>query len=182
MYDLNVEFQRILNEINNVNFEFNNYQNFMKALHQSNKIFTTGKGRSGLVVQMFSNRLVQLGKQVHVVGEVTCPAVTRDDLYLIVTGSGSDVGVLENVKVVKKIGGKVAIITTNTQSPITQISDYSIIINTDTKYSEEKLSKQPMGALFEQTALLILESLVMEIKSDLCLSEKDMELRHANIE
>ncbi len=46
----------------------------------SKKIFIYGVGRSGLVGKSFAVRLVQLGMDVHFVGDMTTPIVETGDL------------------------------------------------------------------------------------------------------
>lgn len=182
MNNIDNEFKIVRNEIENIKYNVTNSKSFLQCLQDATRIFVDGKGRSGLVVQMFSNRLVQLGKNTHVIGEVTCPAVKKDDLYLIVSGSGTDNGNLSVIKYIKQIGAKVAFITANKQSPIISLSDFYILISTDTKFTENKQSVQPMGALFEQASLLILESVVLRLQISMHLTESDMEKKHANVE
>lgn len=40
---------------------------------QSQSVFCTGAGRSGLIAQALANRLLHLGKPVSVIGEITAP-------------------------------------------------------------------------------------------------------------
>ena len=51
----------------------------LDGIHDARRVFVTGAGRSGLVARAFANRLMHLGMSVHVVGEVTTPAIERGD-------------------------------------------------------------------------------------------------------
>ena len=61
---------------------------FRQAIHHSKRVFVAGKGRSGLFVRAFALRLMQMGLPVHVVDEVTTPAIMVGDLLIIASGSG----------------------------------------------------------------------------------------------
>ena len=55
------------------------------------RVFVLGAGRSGLALRMTAMRLMHLGLDVHVVGEVTTPAIERGDLLVTASGSGTTV-------------------------------------------------------------------------------------------
>jgi 6-phospho-3-hexuloisomerase len=53
------------------------------------KIFIYGSGRSGLVGQYFSVRLVQLGRDdVHFVGDMTTPIIGKGDVVILISNTG----------------------------------------------------------------------------------------------
>ena len=52
------------------------------------KVFIYGSGRSGLAGQLFAVRLVQLGLDVHFVGEMTTPIIGPDDLCILISNTG----------------------------------------------------------------------------------------------
>ena len=54
----------------------------------SKRIFITGKGRTGFIMKLFAVRLMQMGFNVHVLGEPTAPSIEANDLLLIGSGSG----------------------------------------------------------------------------------------------
>ncbi len=57
----------------------------------ANHIFVYGAGRSGLVAKAFAIRLIHLGFQVFVIGETITKPVQKDDLVVIVSGSGETI-------------------------------------------------------------------------------------------
>ena len=58
-------------------------------LQNARRIFVVGAGRSGLALRMSAMRLMHLGFDVHVVGEVTAPAISKGDVLLAASGSGT---------------------------------------------------------------------------------------------
>ena len=65
-----------------------NCDHLIEMILQAKRIFLAGKGRSGLVMQMFAMRLMQMGFTVHVVGETTTPAIENGDILVVGSGSG----------------------------------------------------------------------------------------------
>ena len=63
-----------------------------KSLLDCHRVFVVGEGRSGLAIQMAAMRLMHLGLEVHVVGEVTAPSIETGDLLIACSGSGNTHG------------------------------------------------------------------------------------------
>ena len=53
------------------------------------KIFVAGAGRSGMAARAFAMRLMHMGFESYVGGETITPNLEVDDLFLVVSGSGS---------------------------------------------------------------------------------------------
>ena len=68
------------------------------------KVFIYGSGRSGLVGQLFAVRLVQLGLDVHFVGEMTTPIIGKEDLTLLISYTGKTSSVVQTARIAKRIG------------------------------------------------------------------------------
>lgn len=60
----------------------------IEEIRNSDRIFVVGTGRSELVGKAFAMRLMHLGFNVHVVGEVTTPAIRDKDCLIAISGSG----------------------------------------------------------------------------------------------
>ena len=76
------------------------------------RVFVLGAGRSGLALRMTAMRLMHLGLEVHVVGEVTTPAIVEHDLLITASGSGTTAGILRAAHTAIERGAQVAAITT----------------------------------------------------------------------
>lgn len=59
------------------------FQNFIKEIVKAHHIYLLGKGRSGLIISAFANRLMHLGFSVSLVGEITSPHSKSGDLLII---------------------------------------------------------------------------------------------------
>ena len=81
--------EHILKELQDATFKIEEEQieNVLKLIAPDKKIFLTGKGRSGLAAKGFANRLMHLGFQAYVIGEISTPHTKAGDLLIITSGS-----------------------------------------------------------------------------------------------
>ena len=89
----------------------------IEAVEEAKRIYVTGMGRSGLVAGSFAMRLVHLGFQAHVVGEMTAPAVKENDILIAISGSGKTRTVLAQVEAALNAGARVAGVTASRDGP-----------------------------------------------------------------
>jgi 6-phospho-3-hexuloisomerase len=149
----------------------------------ANRIFVAGKGRSGLFMRAFAMRLMHLGLTVYVVDDVTTPAIGAGDLLVIGSGSGSTASLAQYANRAKSLQARLALITAAESSPIGAQADYIMFIPAPSPKRERAgTSIQPMANLFEQTLLLVLDVLIIQLMSDLNLTAEQMFARHANLE
>lgn len=157
------------------------YDRFANDVNGAQSIFTAGKGRSGFIANSFAMRLNQLGKDAYVVGESTTPSIKEHDLFVILSGSGSTAHLRLLAEKAQTVGAKVVLLTTNPDSPIGELAETVIELPTGTKYNAEG-SEQPLGSLFEQAALLFLDSVVLGLMDTFNIDEETMQNNHANLE
>lgn len=165
----------------------------LDAKDKNRKILIVGAGRSILVGRAFAMRLMHISFQVHVIGETITPAVEKGDILLAISGSGSTTMVVTAAKIAKKVGAKVVAITSYPHSPLGRCADHTIVLLGRTKLARKKdyFSRQilgvheplaPLGTLFEATAVIFLDGLIVELMHRLGLTEGDLKRRHATIE
>lgn len=156
-------------------------------------VLVMGAGRSGLVGRAFGMRLMHLGFNVFVLGDTIVPPIRKDDLVIAISGSGRTKLIITAAEAAKSVGAKILAVTSYPDSPLAQLSDVVIVIPGRTKISAEEdyFARQilgiheplaPLGTLFEDTAMIFLDSLVVELMDLLGVTEKDMSNKHANIE
>jgi len=138
------------------------------------KTFIYGSGRSGLVGQLFSVRLVQLGFDVHFVGEMTTPIIGKEDLTLLISNTGNTSSVCQTARIARKIGSRVISVTSDSESELADTSD--VFIDMDIPRS---IASAPLGTIFEDSAILFFDGIVAEIMDRLGITEDDMRGRHA---
>jgi 6-phospho-3-hexuloisomerase len=155
-------------------------------LQQAKRIFVLGEGRSGLMGKAFAMRLMHGGYHVYVVGETITPSIAKDDLLVVISGSGSTGSIYQFAEKAKKAGAKLFSVTTNRKSKIASISDGILVIPAATKYrrSTEPTTIQPLGNQFDQSVHLLLDAIIiysLQTETNEHLNEV-MRKRHANLE
>jgi 6-phospho-3-hexuloisomerase len=147
-------------------------------------VFFVGVGRVLLSLQAITKRLAHLGIQAHYVGEITEPAITKEDLLIVGSGSGESLFPLNIARKARYFGATIVHIGSNPNSSLKEYTDLMVRIPVRTKLclDDEIDSKQPMTSLFEQ-ALLLLGDIVAKMIID----KKGLEMNqlwkyHANLE
>ena len=145
------------------------------------RIFVAGAGRSGLCMRAFGMRLMHLGKTVYVVGETTTPNIAAEDLLILGSGSGRTTGLLAMAEKVRNQGAQILLFTTDATSPLAELADHQIVIPAPS-LRETEGSLQPMGSLFEQSLLILCDSLILKLMQQSGVDAAQMLQRHANLE
>ncbi len=152
-------------------------EKLIDAILNRRRIFIYGSGRSGLIGQLFAVRLVQLGFDVHFVGEMTTPIITEKDLTLLISYTGRTSSVVQTAEIAKRIGSEVISLTGVENCNLSRTSDTTILFDIP---SNEEVSKiAPLGTLFEDSAHLFFECVICDIMQKRNISEEDMRKRHA---
>jgi 6-phospho-3-hexuloisomerase len=147
------------------------------------RLFVTGAGRSGLALKMAAMRLMHLGLVVHVVGEVTAPAIGPDDLLLVASGSGTTAGAVHAAEVALKAGAQVLVLTTAPASKLAGLAQQVMVIPAAAKQDHGGMkSEQYAGALFEQSVLLVMDAMFQGMWHQRGESAEQLWKRHANLE
>jgi 6-phospho-3-hexuloisomerase len=150
------------------------------------RIFVAGAGRSGLCMRALSMRLMHLGKTVYVVGETTTPRLASTDLLILGSGSGRTTGLLAMAERARHQGAKILLFTTDATSPLAEMADFRVVIPAPslnaTAGKSDPISVQPMGSLFEQSMLILCDSLILGLMQKAGVIAAQMLERHANLE
>lgn len=180
---VNTNYRLILDEIDQTLSNIKDHESgaFLTQVIEAKRIFVAGKGRSGFVANSFAMRLNQLGKHAHVIGESTTPSITENDLFVIISGSGSTEHLRLLADKAQSVGAKVALLSTNSTSTIGRMANSIIELPAGTKYDAEG-SAQPLGSLFEQASQVFLDSIVLDLMMELKVNEETMQQNHANLE
>lgn len=167
-------------------------EEFARMLNSANRIFVMGAGRSGLVAKSFAMRLMHIGFQVYVVGEIITPAVTAGDVVVAISGSGNTRTISEFGEICKKLNVKLITVTSNKDSTLGRLSDLVVSIDGQQKHShreymERQLSGRhksltPLGTLFELTAGVFLDSFIAKMMLVRGVDEAYLKMRHTVLE
>jgi 6-phospho-3-hexuloisomerase len=159
-----------------------------RKLVSARRVYVAGAGRSGLVMRAFAMRLMHLGLAVHVVGDATTPALEPADLLVIGSGSGETAGLQATARTARGLGAGVALLTIVPGSTIGRLADPVVVLRAPSPKAAAvpglppASSIQPMGSLFEQGLLLVLDIVVMRMAAGSGVDHGQMFRRHANLE
>ncbi|WP_082232447.1 6-phospho-3-hexuloisomerase [Halobacillus massiliensis] len=155
------------------------------SLEEASRIFVTGEGRSGLMGKAFAMRLMHAGYEVYVTGETITPSITKGDLLVAISGSGSTKSICQYAEQARNAGAEVFAVSTNRHSLLTEISENILIIPAATKkrLPEEPATIQPLGNQFDQSLHLLLDAVLIDtINRSSKTDNEQMTGRHANLE
>ena len=146
-------------------------------------VFTIGTGRSGLALQMAAMRFMHLGLPTHVVGEVTAPAIGERDVLVAASGSGSTARVVRAAETARAQGADVIALTTSPESALAKVATEVLVIPAADKQDfDGNASVQYAGSLFEQSVLLITDSLFHALWQTSGTQARELWRLHANLE
>lgn len=151
----------------------------IEAINQSKRVFVAAAGRSKLVASMFAQRLMHCGYEAHIVGQTLTPSINKEDVLVLVTGSGETSQLINYRNAANKLGAKSLVITANSKSTLGKFCNNCIQIGSGTREQENCL---PLGSRFELSTMIFLESVILQIMQDQKLTEADLKQRHANLE
>jgi len=137
--------------------------------------FCSGQGRSGLVAQMAAMRLMHVGFDAHAVGEATAPAIGSGDGLVMISGSGETPVTLHITRLARDYGAHVLAVTTRADSTLARHAHAVIQVPTT-------VTGQFGGTLFEQSALLLLDAVMLEITAGDPRAYAAMRARHTNLQ
>ena len=154
------------------------------------KVLLLGTGRSGFVGRAFALRLMHLGFNVYVMGETITPALSPEDLVVVISGSGTTTTVVAQAQVAKELGTKVIAITSHKDSPLSKISDHVVNVKGRTKIDQDfdydqrqikgEYDNAPLGTMFELSVMVFLDCIIADLMQKLGVHELDLRRRHAN--
>ena len=164
-YLLNV-ISTILDELRSVcnNISKDEYESLVSLFNGNHTFYFAGEGRSGLVAKAIAMRLMHAGKKVYVVGETITPAIERNDVLILVSGSGETNQIAHLGKLASKKGAYVFLVTSNKNAINQQwcMNGLHIPAATKRRLPDEPKTIQPLGNQFDQSAHIILDAAVIE--------------------
>jgi len=150
---------------------------------ENNKVFVYGAGRSGFIGRCFAQRLMHLDINSCFISDAVTHRYTKDDLLILISGSGETASPVAIAKNANEIGGKIVLFSANPNSLIGKLSD--IVIEIKGKSKDAAITKEslaPYTSLFDISTLSVLDSIGSVLMNVLNISENDIDKRHASIE
>ncbi|HAX99211.1 MAG TPA: hypothetical protein DCY12_10095 [Candidatus Atribacteria bacterium] len=155
----------------------------LSSIWNKRRIFFWARGRSFLILRGFAMRLMHMGYQVHIVGEVDCPSISKEDVFVVASGSGSTGSVLLFAEKAKKIGATIAGIIGKPETPLRPFCDLVVEFHPEMVSESQQLSANGGGTRFEHSLMLFLDICILNMVYDRRdLAYQEMMKRHANLE
>ncbi len=140
-------------------------------------VFVYGVGRSGLAARAFAMRLVQLGIDCYFIGETITPVVHDGDAVLIVSNTGATMSANQVANIARRVGARVVSVTAVRGSKLAHASNVVLLLQANGGPEQPRLA--PLGTLFEDACLILLDGIVAQVMERLQQNEADMRARHA---
>ena len=159
-------------------------EELITIITNSDQVFFVGVGRVLLSLKSIAKRWSHLGIKCVVVGDITEPAIKKNDVLIVGSGSGESIVPLEIAKKAKDLQAVVVHIGSNGESSISKLSDLFVRIPVQTKlYLDDEIpSSQPMTSLFEQMLLLLGDVVGLMIIKEKSINLDSLWEFHANLE
>ena len=184
--DYNAYRKKVLSELDTAltAIDADQAERFAEMLIASRRVFIVGVGRVKLSLLAFVKRLNHLGITTTYVGAIDEPAIGREDLLVVGSGSGETAVPVAIAGIAKKIGARIVHIGSNKNSTVSALADFIIRIPCRTKLAlpDEINSAQPMSSLFEQSLFLFLDIVALMIIEKKNIKWEDLWQTHANLE
>lgn len=152
-------------------------------IQHAERVFVVGAGRTGLALKATAMRLMHLGLTVFVVGETTTPAIRKGDLLLAGSGSGTTSTIVKAAEKAVAAGATVVAISTTTDSPLAALATQVVVLPAAQKQDHGgTISQQYAGSLFEQSVLLLTDTIFQTLWALDGTPAEELWKRHANLE
>ena len=180
-------FTLVLDEIREVlsNSDYSELDSFIESIILSETVVCYGAGRVGLMMKCFAKRLKHLGKDAYFLEDSCVPKLGRKDLLIIGSGSGSTRSVLTIAEVAQKFNVPIVTVTASPTAAIPNMSSAKITLacNLGVDLIQNGVnSKQPMTSLFEQSLLVLIDSITLLLMEVLAETSSSMKERHNILE
>jgi len=152
-------------------------QEAVRAITAAKRVFVYGVGRSGLVARAFAMRLTQLGLDTFFIGETITPIVKAGDLVVVVSNTGSTMSAVQTANIARRVGAAVLAVVGNRHSKLAQAANVVLAISEEREEMRARFA--PLGTLFEDAALVLLDGIVADVMAALGETESSMRSRHA---
>jgi len=150
---------------------------------RARRIACYGVGREGLMMKALCMRLMHLGIDAHVVGDMTTPPVGMGDLLLASAGPGSFSTVLALLKVARSAGARIMVTTAQPEGAAPKLADVVLHLPAQTMADDRSAAGLlPMGSLYEDVQLIFFDLVALRLREKRGQSPDEMRARHTNLE
>ena len=151
---------------------------------RTRRIACYGVGREGLMMRALCMRLMHLGLDAHVVGDMTTPPLGAGDLLLVSAGPGAFSTVLALLQVARDAQARTLVITAQSQGAAAQAADAVVLLPAQTMADDrhDEPALLPMGSLYEAAQLLFFDLASIRLRERTGQTQEQMRARHTNLE
>jgi 6-phospho-3-hexuloisomerase len=151
---------------------------------RARRIACYGVGREGLMMKALCMRLMHLGLEAHVVGDMTAAKIGTGDLLITSAGPGSFSTVMALLGVAREAGARTMVVTAQPDGPAASNADVVIELPAQTMANDLSgpVSLLPMGSLYELALLLFFDLMCIMLSKRTGQSPEQMRARHTNLE
>ena len=152
-------------------------------LLKARRIACYGVGREGLMMRALCMRLMHLGLDAHMVGDMTTPALGQGDLLVVSAGPGTFSTVKALAGVARSAGARVAAVTAQPTGEVPSAADAVIHLRAQTMANDAGgTSVLPMGSLYEAAMLIFFDIVSIVLRERTGQTVEGMRARHTNLE
>jgi len=151
---------------------------------RARRVACYGVGREGLMMKALCMRLMHLGLDAHVAGDMTTPPLRSGDLLIASAGPGSFTTVMALLSVAREAGARTMVITAQPGGPAPRQADVVIHLPAQTMANDRGSSAGvlPMGSLYEAAQLVFFDLISILLREKTGQSPDQMRARHTNLE
>jgi 6-phospho-3-hexuloisomerase len=148
------------------------------------RIVGAGAGREGLMIRAFCMRLMHLGLDAHVAGDMATPAIGPGDLLIASVGPGHLATVEALLRRARQAQARTLVVTAVPGGPAAALADVAIVLPGQTMADDlaAKASLLPMGTLFEWLALVFFDLVALDLRARTGQTAEQVRARHTNVE
>jgi len=148
------------------------------------RVACSANGREMLMLRAFAMRLMHLGLDVHVVGDVTAKPIGPGDLLLVVCGPGKLATADAMLVLGKAAGARTVVITAQPDGETSRRADEVIHLPAQTMADDQTGSPSvlPMGTLFEWLELVFFDAVAIRLRERTGQTLNEIRARHTNLE
>lgn len=142
-----------------------------------------GLGREVLMLRAFCMRLMHLGFDAHMIGDVTAPPAVPGDLLIVSSGPGDLAMARTMIGLGKRAGAKVLVVTAQPTGPDPAAADIVITLPAQTMADDrEQPGILPMGTVFEIAVLIFFDLAAVRLRALTGQTDAEIRARHTNLE
>jgi 6-phospho-3-hexuloisomerase len=152
-------------------------------LQKARRIACYGVGREGLMMRALCMRLMHLGLDAHMVGDMTTPALGEGDLLVVSAGPGYFSTVMALLRVAHAAGARTVAVTAQPAGEVPTAADTVIHLRAQTMADDKGgRSVLPMGSLYEAAMLIFFDIVSIVLRERTGQTMDGLRSRHTNLE